>query len=615
MAEKIAAKRIGGVRPSQIMYSYGVGATVDLPNFTVIVAGLEDWNENAQTVIKEDRLLAAIRLDKHVGPQVAQLRGAPWEPETRSPFDTWAFTGLPVIPFPRWLRCSRCNLLSTVDSRTFVLEVPIGKPHKAQYVHKCTNQGKPPVAVPARFVIACPDGHLDEFPWIEYCHKDQACTGQPLLEVFDVGEGTRSTNVGVKCRTCSAQAFLSSAFGPGSDKVLPQCRGRMPHLRQISGNCKNQAVALLLGASNAWFPVTRSALSIPAAVDQLGQLVAEHLEKLLLIPSIDLVTPMLAMGDDLRALRAFDPALVWNEIEMRRAGGGGNESDLDLLSPEWNMLSSPESAPAGPDFQLKGVDSPDGFRTRIAPTVLVERLREVVALTGFTRLDGPDSGVASDEAPARTVELSRRRSLWMPAAETRGEGLFIRLPEQAVAAWEEQVAGTPRLEALRLSQQRWRLRRGLDPAAAWPGERYVLLHSLSHVLINEFSLECGYAAASIRERIYSRQQSAIGDAMAGILLYTAAPDTEGTLGGLVSLGHPDVLGRLISQALERASLCSTDPTCADHIPAEHETTLHGASCHACLFVPETSCEMGNRFLDRAVLTNTLANADIEYFRN
>jgi hypothetical protein len=171
------------------------------------------------------------------------------------------------------------------------------------------------------------------------------------------------------------------------------------------------------------------------------------------------------------------------------------------------------------------------------------------------------------------------------------------------------------LEALRLSQQRWRAQRGLDPGSGWPGERYVLLHSLSHVLINEFSLECGYAAASIRERIYSREPSAIGDAMAGILLYTAAPDTEGTLGGLVSLGHPDVLGRLISQALERALLCSTDPTCADHIPAEHETALHGASCHACLFVPETSCEMGNRFLDRSVLVDTLANADIEYFRN
>ena len=101
--------------------------------------------------------------------------------------------------------------------------------------------------------------------------------------------------------------------------------------------------------------------------------------------------------------------------------------------------------------------------------------------------------------------------------------------------------------------------------------------------------------------------------MAGVLLYTAAPDTEGTLGGLVSLGDSEVLGRLLTQALKRSELCSTDPMCAEHLPSESDLSMHGASCHACLFVPETSCEMGNRFLDRAVLVPTLANAKIEYF--
>lgn len=613
MADKISPKRVGGIRPSQIMYTYGVGATVDLPNFTVIVAGLDDWDESHQTVIREERLLKAVRQDKHVGPQVAQLRGAPWEPETRNVFDSWAFTGVPVIPFPRWLRCSRCNLLSTVDSKLFDLELPASRPHQARYVHKCTTVGKAPAALPARFVVACPDGHLDEFPWDEFCHKGLACSGNALLEIFDMGEGTRSTNIGVRCKTCSAENYLGGAFGPGSEKVLPKCRGRMPHLREMKGCCSNQTVALLLGASNAWFPVTRSALSIPAAADPLGQLVAEHIEKLRLITDLALVVPMLMMADELKPLRGYEPEIVWKEIEARRDGGAGSEADLDLLSPEWQVLTRPETAPAGPDFQLREAGMPDGFAGRIAPTVLAERLREVVALTGFTRLDGPDSGVASDHAPARTVPLSRRRSLWLPAAETRGEGLFMRLPEAAVVAWEEHAAGTERLEAIRTSYQRWRERRGLDPAGGWPGERYVLLHSLSHALINEFSLECGYAAASIRERIYCREPGALGEAMAGILLFTAAPDSEGTLGGLVSLGHPDVLGRLITQALKRAELCSTDPTCADHLPNDHDTTLHGASCHACLFVPETSCEYGNRFLDRAVLAATLANAGIEYF--
>jgi hypothetical protein len=613
MAEKNVAKRVGGIRPSQIMYTYGVGATIELPNFTVIVAGLDDWDDSKQTIIREERLLRAVRQDKHVGTQVTELRGAPWEPETRNVFESWAYTGVPVIPFPRWLRCSKCNLLSTIDSRLFELDLPATKPHQARYVHKCNVSGKSPTAMPARFVVACPDGHLDEFPWDEFCHKGGTCTSNPLLEVFDIGEGTRSTNIGVRCKTCHAENFLGSAFGPDSGKVLPKCRGRMPHLREVKGTCTNQTVALLLGASNAWFAVTRSALSIPAAVDLLGQLVAEHIVKLSTIPNREMVGPMLAMADELRPLQGFPADQIWDEIEERRDGGSGSEADLDLISPEWLVLTNPGTAPASDDFQLKAVGAPLGFEGRIAPTVLAERLREVVALTGFTRLDGPDSGVASDQAPARTVALSRHRPKWLPAAETRGEGLFLRLPEDVVAAWETQVAGTPRPEALQESYKRWRRNRNLDPSGGWPGDRYILLHSLSHALINVFALECGYAAASIRERIYCREPNALGTPMAGILLYTAAPDSEGTLGGLVSLGHPDVLGRLLNQALDRAKLCSTDPTCADHLPEEHDITLHGASCHACLFVPETSCESGNRFLDRAALIRTLSNSGIEYF--
>jgi hypothetical protein len=613
MAQKMTSKRVGGIRPSQIMYTYGVGATVDLPNFTVIIAGLDDWDEMHQPIILEERLLAAIRLDGHVGPQLASLRGAPWEPETRDVFDEWARIGVPVIPFPRWLRCSNggCNRLSTVDSKLFELDIPASKPHEARYIHRCTAKGKPPVAVPARFVVACPDGHIDEFPWVEFCHQGHPCP-QPTLEVFDVGEGTRSTNVGVKCSSCGAKEYLSKAFGQKSEQLLPKCRGRMPHLRQMSGKCENQTVALLLGASNSWFPVTRSVLSIPAGSDPLTQLVAEHFAKLDLIQSPDQVSVALQFGDELAPLRGFDPQLVWVAIETRRAGVA-EPGDQDVLSPEWKVLSDPGSAPAGPDFKLSLAGVPAGFAGRVEPTVRAERLREVVALTGFTRLEAPDAIPHRSEPPAKTVSLSKKAPFWLPAAETRGEGIFLRLPEDAVQDWEDKFSASPRLEALRDSQKRWRTRRGLDPAGGWPGERYVLLHSLSHALINEFSLECGYSAASIRERIYSREPGGTNPPMAGVLLYTAAPDTEGTLGGLVSLGDAEVLGRLLNQALKRSELCSTDPMCAEHLPSESDLSMHGASCHACLFVPETSCEMGNRFLDRAVLVPTLASAKIEYF--
>ena len=134
----------------------------------------------------------------------------------------------------------------------------------------------------------------------------------------------------------------------------------------------------------------------------------------------------------------------------------------------------------------------------------------------------------------------------------------------------------------------------------------------SHALIHELALECGYATASIRERIYAREQSSSCPATAGVFLYTAAPDSEGTLGGLVALAEPTSFGRLLGAALDRSRLCSSDPMCASHRPALTEQTLHHAACHACLFLPETSCERGNRYLDRNVIVATLAGVGTEY---
>jgi hypothetical protein len=609
--EKKVIRRVGGVRPSQLMYAFGIGAIVDLPNFSVLVGGLDDWDEGKQAIITEDRLLAAVRSEPGLE-TVRELRSAPWEPETRSAFDSWAFTGVPVTPFPRWLRCSRCAYLGPIDSGLFELETSPYRPDRARYVHRnCSGRGRAPTAVPARFVVACSRGHLDEFPWVEFVHKDAPCSGNPILEALDLGTGSRSTDVMIRCRTCQQKGFMAQAFGEGAEQVLPLCRARSPQLRRFDAtSCPEQTTAMLLGASNAWFAVTRTVLSIPASADATEQLVADHWAVLGNVSSATELPNLLRFVPDLKALAGHDPADVWAAIEARRATlasqGTGSGAERDLVGPEWDVFTHPDAAPTSDDFKLVGTRPPDGFATAFEPTVLVERLREVTALIGFTRVDGPD-------AEARNVAaIARRHPTWVPAAQSRGEGIFLRLREERVAAWEDRVAGTPRMEALRLAHQSWRRRRGLDPAALWPGERYVLLHSLAHALINELALECGYSAASIRERIYANQPGGDRPPMAGVLLYTAAPDAEGTLGGLVSLGRPEFAGQMLARAIDRMHLCTSDPMCAVHCPDENEDVLHCAACHACLFVPETSCERGNRYLDRAALCSTLAEAKIGY---
>jgi hypothetical protein len=517
-----------------------------------------------------------------------------------------------VTPFPRWLRCSRCSYLGPIDSGLFELDTQPYRPDRARYAHKnCSGRGRPPTAVPARFVTACSRGHLDEFPWIEFVHKDSPCSGNPILEAVDLGTGSRSTDVLVKCRTCQQKGFMARAFGEGSEQVLPLCRGRSPHLRRFdSGGCKEQASAMLLGASNAWFAVTRTVLSIPASSDTLEQLVVDHWSILANVSDAAELPNLVRFVPELKPLDGHDIGALWSAIEERRtslAGGTpGGPVERDLIGPEWDVFTNPASAPVGDNFKLVATREPQAFDTWFEPTVLVERLREVTALVGFTRIDGPD-------AEARNVApISRHRPTWVPAAQSRGEGIFLRLREDRVVEWEDRVSGTPRMEALRQAHQAWRKRRGLDPSAHWPGERYVLLHTLSHALINELALECGYSAASVRERIYAHQPDGKSPEMAGILLYTAAPDAEGTLGGLVSLGRPEFAGPVLTRALQRMALCTSDPICASHTPGEHEDVLHGAACHACLFVPETSCERGNRYLERGALCRTLAGAGIGF---
>jgi hypothetical protein len=200
----------------------------------------------------------------------------------------------------------------------------------------------------------------------------------------------------------------------------------------------------------------------------------------------------------------------------------------------------------------------------------------------------------------------------VPATEVRGEGIFIRLTSERLAAWLARPAVRAREAALLEGHNAFRAARKLAPLeASFPGILYVLLHSFAHIFIRELALENGYSAASVRERIYA---SAYGEdpERAGVLVYTAAPDSDGTLGGLVELGKPENIGRLIEQALERTRICASDPLCAEHI-STHDRCLHGAACHACCFVAETSCENGNKYLDRSLLVPTFAGSELAFF--
>lgn len=280
------------------------------------------------------------------------------------------------------------------------------------------------------------------------------------------------------------------------------------------------------------------------------------------------------------------------------------------------MFSNPDSAAESKDFKLRRVAPPKDFEAIFEDTVLIERIREVRALLGFTRIESnADFAEATLLKDGRLTPLQREIPTWLPASEVRGEGIFLRIREDILMDWEAKPEVRRLQQEFLDSHKAWRKLRKLEPAAEnFPGIRLVMLHSLSHALMRHIVLDCGYTAASVRERLYSRQPAENDGPMAGILLYTAAPDSEGTLGGLVELGDPLTIGRHLQQALESVRLCASDPLCAEHRPDNTGRGIHGSCCHACQFAPETSCERGNRYLDRAVLVETFSGLNSSFFR-
>lgn len=601
--------RVGTIRPSQAIHSYGVGSLIDLPSLSVMVGGLDRWDTTRQSVITEDRLLDAVRA--RVGHQVETLLALPVEPQTtNNPYDEWARIGVPVTIFPRWLRCSACNRLFPVASGALKLDHNPHRIDRTRYTHtNCDRARRPPPAIPARFVAGCTAGHLDDFPWVRFAHDGVATCPNPILQVNDIGSGGRATDLLVKCLSCGAKSTLAKAFGPAAPEVMPQCRGRHPHLGLASEPCTEQLRTLVLGASNLWFNASVSVLSLPVGGGSLTQLVYDYWAAFAKMPVKEVLAYALASDRTLQAVFAgHDLDEVWDAVEAHRAGAKPIPG-TDVLGPEWTALTSGSSGQSSPHFEAEPIAAPSQFLDRLAGVTLAHRLRVVTALYGFTRISAGEAGDGRGTARLETKDSPT----WVPVVENRGEGIFLRFDEPAVQAWEAEAFDNPLFVAMRRAHRHWRQSRGLDPTEGWPGERFVLLHSLSHALINELAIECGYSSASICERIYSRGPGEGPEPMAGILLYTSAPDAEGTLGGLVNLGQPGELGPILRRALERSGLCSSDPLCADHEPDAATSALHGAACHACQLVAETSCGRGNRYLDRSVLVDTFRHTGLEYF--
>lgn len=594
------------IRQSQTIVPFGVGAIFDFKGESLVGCDIFRWGARGET-IQSDRLAAALG--------VSQFRAAPavdssaWAPSA---------AGVPYSRFPTWLFCQQCRRM-TRWKRSLEQE------GKSPTCGSCP--GRKPL-VPMRWIQICPRGHMDDIDWRRWAHSRnpdpdaRQCQKDYLFFETLPGKGAGGLDsLQVRCRSCGSRRNLMGITSKGSLKTIGvSCGGRQPWQRfEDRVDCDEIPIAVQRGASNVYFPLVHSSIEIPnpsrsdSSSERAMSVKADDWFRALLTTNEG--SPMAApTAEMLAGTHGVTVDYIWSLVrdEKQREAGRATTVEAtpgDLLGEEWAAFLTPSDNSEDPHFRTRHVGLNVGsgdpselttlFTDRIDKVVLADRLREVRALEGFHRVTPGGRDTLVKVALNHTVN-------WLPAIDVRGEGIFLVFDEGRLNAWEEHDGVRARVAELEkrldASFMAPRLRERTGPTLT---PRYVLLHTLAHLLIRRLAFESGYAATSIRERIYARSSLLADDAakQAGILIYTAAGDSEGTLGGLVRLGEPPTLQTTILEALQDAMWCSSDPLCSENLAATF-ASLNFAACHACTLVAETSCESGNYLLDRAMVIGT-----------
>lgn len=585
--------------------TYGVGSLIAVDNESFIVSGIDgadaSWSRDEAPTIHEHRLARV--LSNELGFRVAHFRLPPASTDDSR-------DGIRVRRFPLWHSCPGCGSLQHVKG----FNPPPGR-------NICTDCEED--LVPSRFVVACEHGHIDDFPYWQWTHRGNRAEGESglcggELRLRTSGRSASLRSILISCTCGVPEVSMEGAFRRFALIDLKvSCSGRRPWLKDAPAeSCSQPPRTLQRGSSVVWQPVLKSALSIPPWSDGLADRLADRWDDLRKFAGEPISLEAYLKGAFPNETIPVEAVLALLDAEAQEdpepdapAPTGRDHRYLALRKQEYQHLCAGNAELDQDRRQQFMCEPPVSDAAPLAPTgivapMLVKRLREVRALKAFSRVTAPDSNVEVHEAP-----LSLKPTNWLPAMEVRGEGVFLRLDEQRLDDWTESVAVAARVERMRTSHERLLRERASDPlkvpdSPAAP--RMVLLHTLAHALINEWSLDAGYPAASLRERLYA------DDTMAGVLIYTATSDSAGSLGGVVAQGEPDRLAQALRSAVRRAEWCSADPLCVESEGSGAGST-NLAACHACVMLPETSCEHNNCLLDRALLVGTPDDPSIGFF--
>ena len=598
-------KTVGQLRRTQLITTFGSGAIVDMPDYSVVIAATNYWNPKSP-VLHEPNLQKLLKVPAFKEPYVDLFK----EDDRTSP-------DIPAFRFPIMHFCPDCGRLmpywgfGSDDGKT------------------CKKCGKN--IVPSRFIAACINGHMEDFPYNWWVHSGDfsECPQDGKndnLKITFSDETGGLEGIIITCTKCNTSRSMAGCMK--KEGLLGyHCRGSRPwigikkdHYDPVA--CNAIPRGLQRGASNVYFGQTESALTIPPRSSRLQLEIEAKWEQIKSVwdankntaPEIANPTLLTVIGAVFYDIIQFNQYTAEGILEEIRKTHGNDGEDEDyslqrLYEDEYQVFCMRNyEDPDDVQFRIESTDVPDILKGYIEDIILVKRLREVLALKGFRRIS-PDSPNPDDDKfkgynrETDCVPLSDTDQGWLPAIEMLGEGLFIKLDEDKLNEWENRYSDYYEEMGARMQRSTMKCEK-YSP-------RYVLLHTLSHLLIRQLTIECGYSGAAIKERIYSTYPDSECK-MAGILLYTSSSDSDGSLGGLVRNGLPENFERVFRSMLQEASWCSSDPICIKS-KAQGFDSLNYAACHACTLLPETSCEMRNCLLDRNSIVGSIWNREMGYF--
>ncbi|MDF2012301.1 DUF1998 domain-containing protein [Priestia megaterium] len=617
------------MRRSKLVGTEGPGSLVISPEGeTAVVGALDFWFRDAygneavnieEFRITEPRLKAILGVDKFYKPPE-------FRKQSTNAFEVVPNSNIvmPLMRFPRWHYCSSCKTLKELELDQTSIYIDCPKCEAKRYFKQ----------VP--FVVVCEHGHLSDFPWHEWVHRNEhtTCTGSLRIKMSG---GTTLDSWQVVCEGCKdrrslkgvtstykderAGSFLGDNLNSEGSKKY-KCEGYRPWCGDIKEECEAPPVAILRNSINVYMSKKISAIAIPGNhsenVDWIISKIdspAKYMLRLNLVRHDNMKDKISFIRDNLRmelkvnttdeeietALIYLESAatIEYDETELENPEAILREKEFEKLIEHVQS----ESLKIEPEWIYEDEETARNYyRPYLQRLSRVLRLKETIVLYGFDRKDEDMSKNYESYYPTLYRDYDTVKEKWLPAHEVYGEGVFIQLNLEQINKWET----NPKVQKY-FEQYLTRVRHVQHRTEEILSPRNVMLHTLSHFLIDEFANTSGYNRASIRERLY------LGENQVGVLIYTSAGDSEGTLGGLVRLGEKKKFFPLLDQAIMKSEWCSSDPVCTELGESQGQGVngLNGAACYNCSHIPETSCEHWNRYLDR----NLVTDEEIGFFKS